>query len=46
MAVFGPYATRIEQILDRFDATEVAAAAAMIRDSDEEIPLRPEERTA
>ncbi|WP_433322863.1 hypothetical protein [Dactylosporangium sp. CA-139066] len=46
MAVFGPYATRVEQILDRFDAAEVAAAAAMVRDSDDEIPLRPEERTA
>lgn len=46
LAVFGPYAVRIDQILDRFDAAEVTAAAATVHDSDEEIPLRPEERTA
>ena len=46
MAVFGPYAVRIDQILDRFDAAEATAAAATVQDSDEEIPLRPEERTA
>jgi hypothetical protein len=45
MAVFGPYAVRIDQVLDRFDAAEVVAAA-MGNDSDDEIPLRPEERTA
>lgn len=46
MAVFGPYAARIDQVLDRFDAAEVTVAAAAVQDSDEEIPLRPEERTA
>jgi hypothetical protein len=45
LAVFGPYAVRIDQVLDRFDAAEVVTAA-MGNDSDDEIPLRPEERTA
>ena len=46
MAVFGPYAARIDQILDRFDPVELAAAAPRVADSDDEIPLRPEELTA
>ena len=46
MAVFGPYAARIDQILDRFDPAELVAAAAHVTDSDDEIPLRPEELTA
>jgi hypothetical protein len=46
MTVFGPYAARIDQILDRFDPAELAAAAARVTDSDDEIPLRPEELTA
>ena len=46
MTVFGPYAARIDQILDRFDPAELAAAAASVTDSDDEIPLRPEELTA
>ena len=46
MTVFGPYAARIDQILDRFDPAELAAAAASVADSDDEIPLRPEELTA
>jgi hypothetical protein len=46
MTVFGPYAARIDQILDRFDPAELAAAAASVGDSDDEIPLRPEELTA
>lgn len=46
MAVFGPYATRIDQVLDRFDPNELASAAAKVTDTDEEIPLRPEEQTA
>jgi hypothetical protein len=46
MTVFGPYAARIDQILDRFDPAELAAAAASVTDSDHEIPLRPEELTA
>ena len=46
MAVFGPYATRIDQILGRFDPAELTAAASRVTDTDTEIPLRPEERTA
>jgi len=46
MTVFGPYAARIDQILDRFDPGELGAAAARVTDSDDEIPLRPEEHTA
>jgi hypothetical protein len=46
MAVFGPYATRIDQILGRFDPAELTAAAARVADVDDEIPLRPEELTA
>ena len=46
MAVFGPYAARIDQILGRFDAAELAAAATEVGDTDDEIPLRPEELTA
>ncbi|WP_427004860.1 hypothetical protein [Pseudarthrobacter sp. H2] len=45
MAVFGPYAVRISQVLDRFDPAVVAAAAIAVAGADEEIPLRPEERT-
>jgi hypothetical protein len=46
MAVFGPYAARIDEILNRFDPAPLAAAAAEVADTDDEIPLRPEERTA
>ncbi|QIS09797.1 hypothetical protein [Nocardia arthritidis] len=46
MTVFGPYAARIDDILARFDPTELAAAAAHVHDTDSEIPLRPEELTA
>ncbi|KZM75009.1 hypothetical protein [Nocardia terpenica] len=46
MAVFGPYATRIDQILSRFDPGELTAAASLVADTDDEIPLRPEELTA
>jgi integrase len=46
MAVFGPYSTRITQILERYPAPLLAAAAAEAGDaSDQQIPLRPEERT-
>ena len=45
MAVFGPYAQRIGQVLDRYDPAVLASAAAQVSDSDEEIPLRPEEQT-
>jgi hypothetical protein len=46
MAVFGPYATRIQQITDRFTPATLAEAAALVSDRDEELPLRPEELTA
>jgi hypothetical protein len=45
MAVFGPYAQRIRQVLDRFDPAVLAAAAGQVADSDDELPLRPEEMT-
>ena len=45
MAVFGPYSQRIEQVLDRFDPTVLAHAAARVGDRDDELPLRPEEVT-
>lgn len=46
MAVFGPYATRIDQILDQFDPAVLAASALHVADIDSEIPLRPEETTS
>ncbi|MEV6228041.1 hypothetical protein AB0L88_09255 [Saccharopolyspora shandongensis] len=46
MAVFGPYATRIQQVLDRFDPALLTEAAAHVGNEDEELPLRPEESTA
>jgi hypothetical protein len=45
MAVFGPYSQRVAQVLERFDQAVVAAAAADVADSDDELPLRPEEGT-
>ena len=46
MAVFGPYSTRITQILERYPAPLIAAAAAEAgAAADRQIPLRPEERT-
>jgi len=46
MAVFGPYSTRITQILERYPAPLIAAAAAGAGGAaDHQIPLRPEERT-
>ena len=45
MAVFGPYSTRIAQILERYPAPLIAAAAEAGDTTDEQIPLRPEERT-
>jgi hypothetical protein len=46
MAVFGPYSTRIAQILERYPAPLITAAAAAAGDAaDHQIPLRPEERT-
>lgn len=48
MAVFGPYASRIDEVLaalDRIDATMLSRAADHVADRDEEIPLRAEELT-
>lgn len=46
MAIFGPYSTRITQILARYPAPLIDAAAAEAGDAgDRQIPLRPEERT-
>jgi hypothetical protein len=42
MAVFGPYATRIDEILAGYDPALLAAAAVDAGD-DSQIPLRPEE---
>jgi hypothetical protein len=46
IAVFGPYTARIDQILHRFDPAELTAASAQVADTDDELPLRPEELTA
>ncbi|MGW1047189.1 hypothetical protein [Streptomyces sp. NPDC002547] len=46
MAVFGPYAARIQQVLDRFEPSVLASATGQVDDVDEELPLRPEEMTA
>ncbi len=48
MAVFGPYASRLDQLLteDCFTAGDLAAAAAAVGDTDHDLPLRAEERTA
>lgn len=47
MAVFGPYAQRIDQVLGRFDPAVLARAAdtVTVTDSDTDIPLLPEEST-
>ncbi len=45
MAVFGPYSTRITEILERYPAPVIAAAAEAGDTADGQIPLRPEERT-
>jgi len=45
MAVFGPYSQRISEVLDRFEASVLAAAAVQVEDHDQELPLRPEEAT-
>ncbi|MFI2435543.1 hypothetical protein [Streptomyces sp. NPDC018693] len=49
MAVFGPYAQRIDEVLDAFrnQAPDLlVTAAAQVADTDDELPLLPEERTA
>ena len=48
MAVFGPYATRVDEVLaalDRQDSTLIARASREVTDTDDELPLRPEEMT-
>jgi hypothetical protein len=45
MAVFGPYADRIGQVLDCYPLAVLAAAAGQVSDCDDELPPRPEERT-
>ncbi|WP_438491412.1 hypothetical protein [Streptomyces asiaticus] len=48
MAVFGPYAQRVDEVLDVFrahDAQLVLRAADGVADTDDELPLLPEERT-
>ena len=46
MAVFGPYSQRVGEVLDRYDPAVLAAAARLVSDCDDELPLRPEEITA
>lgn len=46
MAVFGPYAARIDQVLNLFDPAALASASALVAGTDDEIPLRPEELTS
>jgi hypothetical protein len=45
MAVFGPYSQRVSQVLERFGPAVIAAAVSGVSDSDDEVPLRPEEAT-
>jgi hypothetical protein len=46
MAVFGPYAARIGQVLDRYPPQLLAALAAEVGGHDCELPLRAEELTS
>ncbi len=45
MAVFGHYAQRIDEVLAKYDPAKLARAAAEVADTDDEIPLLPEEST-
>ena len=46
LRVFGPYAERLDHdILPRLPAAALAQAAGQVRDTDTELPLRPEETT-
>lgn len=45
MAVFGPYSQRIAQVLDRYDPVVLHEASRRVSDTDDELPLRPEEST-
>lgn len=46
MTVFGPYAARIDQILDRFDPPNSLSQPHASPTATTKSPLRPEERTA
>jgi len=46
MAALGPYAARIDEVLLRYPAPVLAAAAASVHDDDRALPLRPEESTS
>jgi hypothetical protein len=46
MATFGPYATRIDEVLRHYPAPVLAAAASGTGDDDHVLPLRPEESTS
>ncbi|MGW2548197.1 hypothetical protein ACWC5I_46920, partial [Kitasatospora sp. NPDC001574] len=49
MAVFGPYAQRLDEILQpgvHFTRPQLDQAATEVADRDDELPLRPEETTA
>ncbi len=46
MATFGPYAQRLDDVLARYDPAIVTAASHHVAGTDDEIPLRPEERTS
>lgn len=49
MAVFGPYANRVDEVvaaLDRHDPTLIARYSREVHDTDHELTLRPEELTA
>ncbi len=46
LAVFGPYARRLDDILPRFAPALLAAASTQVGDRDAELPLRPEEVSA
>lgn len=45
MPVFGPYSQRITQVLDRYDPDVLHTASQLVADTDDELPLRPEEST-
>jgi hypothetical protein len=45
MAVFGPYAQRVDEVIALFDAAVITEAAVHVSGHDSEIPLRPEEST-
>lgn len=45
LAVFGPYAERVDVVIDRFPGAVLTAAAGEVGETDDELPLRPEELT-